>query len=66
MDSDTAEVDQNLCIGCGLCASTCPEDSISMVLRENNPQPSNTISELGAQILLEKGRLQEYDELNKH
>jgi len=65
MDSDTAEVDPNRCIGCGLCASTCPETAISMELREDNPLPSNTISELGAQILLEKGRLQEYNELNK-
>jgi ferredoxin len=65
LDSDTAEVDHNRCIGCGLCASTCPESAISMELREDHTVPPNTISELGAQILLEKGRLQDYSELNK-
>jgi Fe-S-cluster-containing hydrogenase component 2 len=27
---DIATIDLNLCIGCGLCVTTCPEDALSL------------------------------------
>jgi electron transport complex protein RnfB len=65
METDIAAVDKERCIGCGLCVSTCPVDALSMDLREDPAVPPATVLELGAQILIEKGRFEEFMELNK-
>lgn len=61
---DAATVDTSICIGCGLCVSECPEDAIKMVQREAPVNPPATIVEMGAQVLVEKGRLEAFMELN--
>ena len=41
--NDKAEIDQDKCVGCGLCAVTCPENALSMVRFEREVIPG-TIS----------------------
>jgi len=53
------------CIGCGLCASTCPESAISMVRRQSSVIPPATVEEMAVRVLKEKGRLEDYVKLNK-
>jgi len=65
LTDDGAEVQEDRCIGCGLCASTCPEAAISMVPRESPVPTPATIQEMGARVLMEKERLEDYMELNK-
>ncbi len=33
-DDDTARINRDRCIGCGLCVITCPEEAISLVQKE--------------------------------
>lgn len=61
-----AQVDPVLCIGCGLCATTCDAEAISMVPREQAPEPPATVSELGVRVATEKGRLDDFLKLVKH
>jgi Fe-S-cluster-containing hydrogenase component 2 len=42
--------DFDLCIGCGLCASHCPEFAIQMVLRVNPRKIFETAKQLDGQI----------------
>jgi len=65
IDDGIAVADRDKCIGCGVCASACPEEAISMKERKEFVAPPNTMIEMGAQILMEKGRLEEFMELNK-
>ena len=62
---EKAVADPDRCIGCGLCASVCPEDAISMDPRKEAVIPPPTIKKLGAQVLIEKGRMEEFMELNR-
>ncbi len=65
VQDDHAHVNLDRCIGCGLCVSTCPTGALSMVQRKDAAVPPGTIPELGMRVLVEKGRLQDYMELNK-
>lgn len=33
MEDGTATIDQDQCIGCGLCVTTCPDEAISLLLK---------------------------------
>ena len=48
---DSASVDRDKCLGCGLCASDCPTDAISLALRPDREEPFDRITEMGAEIL---------------
>jgi Fe-S-cluster-containing hydrogenase component 2 len=40
-DDDVSEVDEALCIGCGVCTPSCPNDAVDLVKREEiKPPPS--------------------------
>ena len=51
-------IDNKRCIGCGLCVSTCPENSISMVEKETavEPPPDNIV-DMNITIARERGIL---------
>ncbi|MFX1289003.1 MAG: ATP-binding protein, partial [Promethearchaeota archaeon] len=46
-----ALVNRDLCLGCGLCASVCPEEAISLKPRKDAEEPFNRVLEMGAAIL---------------
>ncbi|MBY9009205.1 MAG: 4Fe-4S binding protein [Candidatus Lokiarchaeota archaeon] len=37
--NDKAEINQDKCVGCGLCAVTCPEKALTMVRFEREKIP---------------------------
>jgi ferredoxin len=45
--------DPDLCLGCGLCASRCPDQAVSMVLRDTPGKVYETDSKLNTKILIE-------------
>ncbi|MFC1887123.1 4Fe-4S binding protein [Thermodesulfobacteriota bacterium] len=48
--------DKNWCIGCGVCATVCSTEAISMILRPDKTKelPAKTVKELHQKILEEK------------
>ncbi|MBW1786434.1 MAG: 4Fe-4S binding protein [Deltaproteobacteria bacterium] len=57
-DENTASVSLEDCMGCGLCTSVCPEDSISMIQRENAVIPYDKGAELMMDMARHKGALE--------
>lgn len=55
----TATLDLKRCIGCGLCVSTCPSDSLSLVRKPKTKQPyvPETIVETNVRLGKARGKL---------
>ena len=52
------------CIGCGVCASGCPNDAILMERCADVPEPPANTMEMGMRLLQEKGKLEDFIKLN--
>jgi Pyruvate/2-oxoacid:ferredoxin oxidoreductase delta subunit len=55
--NETAEVDAEKCLGCGLCNMVCPTESLSMIRRDEIAEPKRNFRELMSAIMQEKGKL---------
>ena len=53
------------CIGCGLCATGCPNDARRMEKAVEVPEPPSTPAEMGARVLKDRGKLDAYLELTE-
>jgi Fe-S-cluster-containing hydrogenase component 2 len=51
---DTAVVDRDRCLGCGLCAGVCPTESITMHLRPDRKDPYDRVAEMGMAMMERK------------
>ena len=51
MDENNAQIlDADLCFGCGMCATGCPEGAILMEAKPDFPAPPRTIKDLVAAL----------------
>lgn len=57
---DLAFVNENECIGCGLCVTGCAPEAIELVERKQFPAIPATIQDMAVQVLQEKGRLEAF------
>lgn len=64
MENESPEFDLQKCIGCGICASKCPNDAIIMKRNSPVPDPPANIMEYGMRLLQEKGNLEKFIEVN--
>ena len=55
---ETAVVNRDKCLGCGLCASVCPTEALTLHLREDRQEPFRNTFELGMAILKGKNETQ--------
>ena len=53
-DGDFNIVDLDRCIGCGLCATTCTEDAITLIQKDKTVIPPKSNRELYQKILMKK------------
>ena len=47
---DVPQVDLDLCVGCGVCATGCPEDAVELVERPGVKAPPEDLKALKAAI----------------
>ena len=59
MKEDYPEINPDLCLGCGLCVTGCPEEALKLVRREDLRQPAPKGRDIGMAILKDRGRLKE-------
>lgn len=59
-ESNTAVVDEDKCIGCGLCVSGCPSTAMRLIDRKEVIETPANGQELGFKVLSEKGKLQAF------
>jgi Fe-S-cluster-containing hydrogenase component 2 len=57
MEGDYPVVDEEYCLGCGVCAHFCPSDAMKMKERERKVIPPKTYKELMVRLMKEKGRM---------
>jgi Pyruvate/2-oxoacid:ferredoxin oxidoreductase delta subunit len=57
MEGDYPAVDEEFCLGCGVCAHFCPSSAMKMVEREKKVIPPKTYKELMFRLMKEKGRM---------
>jgi Fe-S-cluster-containing hydrogenase component 2 len=57
MEGDYPVVDEEYCLGCGVCARFCPSDAMKMREREKKVIPPKTYKELMVRLMKEKGRM---------
>jgi formate hydrogenlyase subunit 6/NADH:ubiquinone oxidoreductase subunit I len=50
-------VDEEVCIGCGVCAHFCPSEAMKMKERKKKIIPPKTYKELMVRLMKEKGRI---------
>ena len=58
---DVSQIIDGRCIGCGLCASTCPEEAISLMAKADMEEPPKDFSETLRKIDIERGALASTD-----
>jgi Fe-S-cluster-containing hydrogenase component 2 len=57
MEGDYPVVDEEFCLGCGVCAHFCPSGAMKLVEREKKIIPPKTYKDLMLRLLKEKGRM---------
>ncbi len=57
IEGDYPVVDEEFCLGCGVCAHFCPSSAMKMVERERKIIPPKTYKELMGRLMKEKGRM---------
>ena len=55
---DVAVVDQERCIGCGVCVTRCDSGALALVRREASHEPPKDYATWLVQVALEKDRLE--------
>lgn len=55
-----SQVNRLICLGCGACISSCPNQAIALIPRQSTTIPPRTKRDLFKKILIEKGRLKPY------
>ncbi len=61
---EAAVVNKDRCIGCGLCATGCPVEAMQLIRRKEIPVPLPSTRDMGIRWLVEKGKLEEFVEMN--
>jgi Fe-S-cluster-containing hydrogenase component 2 len=55
-EDETVRLNSDRCIGCGLCVSTCPTDSLSLARKQESEQPDVPEKFIDSAIKLGKAR----------